>query len=139
MPEIAAETGVSITTVARWAKTFGIPLRSQGGGSHTAVRKARATSSEAPEFLKSVLAAPNGWKWLQRFAAAVDYPTLTTAAKHLGVRQSVLTLQITRIERELGMQLLERAERGRPMAVTTAGRRVLDAIEAFNRDHADGS
>ncbi|WP_277243295.1 TniQ family protein [Mycolicibacterium obuense] len=137
LPEIAAETGVSITTVARWAKTFGIPLRSQGGGSHTAVRKARATSSEAPEFLKSVLAAPNGWKWLQRFAAAVDYPTLTTAAKHLGVRQSVLTQQITRIERELGMQLLERAERGRPMAVTTAGRRVLDAIEAFNRDHAD--
>jgi hypothetical protein len=51
LPEIAAEVGVGTATVARWAKTFGIPLRSRGGGSHTAVREARAMSLAAPELL----------------------------------------------------------------------------------------
>jgi DNA-binding transcriptional LysR family regulator len=40
----------------------------------------------------------------------------------------VLTLKIRRIESELGMKLLERAERGHPMAVTAEGQRVIDAI-----------
>lgn len=128
LPEIAAEAEVSMATVARWAKTFGIPMRSQGGGSHTVVRKARGMSSQAPELLRPALISPGGWKRLQYFAAAVSYPTLTIAARHLGVGQSVLTLKVRRIESDLGMRLLERAERGRPMAVTADGQRVIDAI-----------
>ncbi|BBZ50286.1 hypothetical protein MHEI_20030 [Mycobacterium heidelbergense] len=128
LTEIAAEAGVSLSTVARWAKTFGIPLRNRGGGSHIAVRTARALSSEAPELLRPALVAPGGWTRLQCFAATANYPTLTIAAQHLGVRQSVLTLKIRRIESELEMQLLKRAERGHPMTITAAGLQVIDAI-----------
>lgn len=131
LPEIAAEVGVSITSVARWAKTFGIPLRRRGGGSHTAVRTARQTAEHAPELLKPVLATPGGWERLQTFAKAAAYPTLGSAAEHLAMTQSVLTLKVRRIEAELGMKLLERAVRGRPMAVTVDGARVIAALRAW--------
>ena len=62
-------------TVARWAKTFGIPVRSQGGASHTAVRKARGMSSQAPCCAGQRLTSPGGRKRLQHFAAAVKFPT----------------------------------------------------------------
>jgi DNA-binding transcriptional LysR family regulator len=51
------------------------------------------------------------------------------------MHQSVLHVQVTRLEGELGGRLLERAERGHPMAVTDLGARVLDAWAAWNSDY----
>lgn len=121
LPEIAVEANVSVSTIARWAAAHGIPLRGRGGASHTAALAAKTMSARAPEVLRPALATAGGWKRLHRFALVVKYPTLTIAAKHLGVHQSVLALQISRIESELGSQLLVRAERGHPMKRTEVG------------------
>jgi hypothetical protein len=103
-----------------------------GGASHTGGLAAKTMSARAPEILRPALATAGGWKRLHRFGLAVKYPTLTIAAKHLGVQQSVLALQSSRIESELGRQLLVRAERGHPMKLTEVGQRVVSAIAVRN-------
>jgi len=69
-----------------------------------------------------------GWDRLQRFVAAAEFSTIRVAATALGTRQSVLTTQINRLERDLGGKLLERAERGRSMALTALGAKVAQAV-----------
>ena len=54
--------------------------------------------------------------------------SMTVAAEELGVGQFALVNQINRIERELGMTLLIRAERGRPMELTEDGARVAASV-----------
>ena len=71
-------------------------------------------------------------KRLSRFFAATGFPTVTAAEETLGLRQPVLHGQITRLEAELGGPLLDRAQRGQPMAVTDLGARVLEAWATWN-------
>lgn len=40
LPDIAREAGMSTTTLARWARKYGIPLRGRGGLSHAAAQAA---------------------------------------------------------------------------------------------------
>ena len=70
---------------------------------------------------------------MSRFETVLRYPTITAAAADLGLRQAVLTSQITRLEGELGGALVERAQRGRPMTITKRGARVLRAWKAWKR------
>ncbi|WP_327241326.1 LysR family transcriptional regulator [Streptomyces sp. NBC_01320] len=53
------------------------------------------------------------------------------AAQALGINQPTLVIQINRLERDLGQPLLERAERGRAMKLTTFGDEVATAIRAL--------
>lgn len=128
LPDIAHEIGMSTPNMARWAKTHAIPMRGRGGPSHSASLNAESAAADAPELIRPALAGIGGWERLQRFAAAARYPTLTVAADELGVHQFTLVNQINRIERELGMKLLIRAERGRPMELTEYGARVTAAV-----------
>jgi Bacterial regulatory helix-turn-helix protein, lysR family len=95
---------------------------------------AQSAAVEAPALIRPALAGIGGWDRLQRFAAAAPYPTLTVAAKELGVHQFTLVNQINRIERELGMTLLVRAERGHPMTLTDDGARVVATIHTWRPD-----
>ncbi|ORA35982.1 TniQ family protein [Mycobacterium aquaticum] len=131
LPDIAREAGMSTANMARWAKKHDIPMRGRGTASHSATLAAQGTATDAPELIRPALAGSGGWQRLQRFAAATNHPTLTVAAKSLGLHQGILTSQINRVEKELGMALLIRAERGRPMEITDAGARVLAAIRAW--------
>jgi hypothetical protein len=131
LPDLANEAGMSTANMARWATTHAIPLRGRGGPSHSASLNAQRAVADAPELIRPALAGIGGWDRLQRFAAAAPHPTLTVAAKKLGVHQFTLVNQINRIERELGTTLLVRAERGRPMQLTDDGARVLTAISAL--------
>jgi TniQ/Bacterial regulatory helix-turn-helix protein, lysR family len=133
LPDIADEAGMSTANMARWAKTHAIPLRGRGGPSHSASLNAQRGADQAPELIRPALAGIGGWERLQRFAAASPHPTLTVAAKELGVHQFTLVNQINRIERELGSTLLVRAERGRSMTLTDHGTRVVAAIRACQR------
>ncbi|MEO6525810.1 MAG: LysR family transcriptional regulator [Gemmatimonadaceae bacterium] len=72
---------------------------------------------------------------LRYFAAAAQELTLVAAAKRLGVAQPALTRQIHALERELGVELLERGPKG--IALTPAGevtvasaRHVLRQVDA---------
>ena len=133
LPDIAKEAGMSTPNMARWAKTHAIPMRGRGGHSHSASLNAQSAVAEAPELIRPALAGSGGWERLQRFAAAARYPTLTAAADEIGVNQFALVNQINRIERELDVKLLIRAERGRPMDVTEDGARTLATIRTYQR------
>jgi hypothetical protein len=133
LPDIAEEAGMSTANMARWAETHAIPMRGRGGPSHSANLAAQRAVTEAPELIRPALAGIGGWERLQRFAAAGRHGTLTIAGEELGVHQFTLVNQINRIERELGMKLLIRAERGRPMELTEDGARVAATIRACQR------
>jgi hypothetical protein len=124
LPELAAEKGMSTMTMSRWARRHGIKRRAQGGPSHTATLNA---AESAPEILRPALRDIGGTQRLSRFVAATGFPTVTAAAQTLGLRQPVLHGQIARLEAELGGPLLDRAQRGQPMALTDLGARVLKA------------
>lgn len=133
LPDLAAEAGMSAANMARWAKKHAIPVRSRGGPSHCAALRAQCAIADAPDLIRAALAGMGGWERLQRFAAAAHHSTLTVAAEAIGVDQITLVNQVNRIEHDLGMKLLRRAVRGRPMELTYDGRRVLAAIREYDR------
>ncbi|MFJ3231344.1 LysR family transcriptional regulator [Streptomyces sp. NPDC086787] len=61
--------------------------------------------------------------------AARTYPTLTEAARDLGIHQSTLVIQINRLEADLGLPLFERAERGTAMKLARFGKRVAASAQ----------
>ncbi|HEV2345632.1 MAG TPA: TniQ family protein [Actinocrinis sp.] len=133
LPDLAAEKGVSATTVARWAKNRGVRLRPQGGKGG-AVRFGMANHiDQAPELLRPALDSNGAWLRLQRFADAADFPTLKEAARSLGISYPSLLVQIQRLEEDLGQQLHQRAERGCPMVISTFGARVIEAVREAER------
>jgi transposase len=129
--EIAEETGMSPTHLARWAKAHDIPIRKRGGGpTDSSDVAARISVTNAPTIIRPALVGKGGWERLQRFSAAIHYPTLDRAANDLGIHISPLTSQVRRIERDLRTTLVVRAERGRPMRLTADGARVAAAVMA---------
>ncbi|WP_432146824.1 LysR family transcriptional regulator [Streptomyces sp. bgisy084] len=129
LPDLARETGMSPANMARWAHTHNIPLRPRGGASHHTALRAPDQARALPAILRDALTGPHAWQRLERFAAALPYPTVTEAAQVLGIHQSALTIQINRLERDLGRPLIERAERGRRMRPTPFGRKVAIATK----------
>lgn len=131
LPDLARETGMSTANMARWAKTHHIPLRPRGGGSHNQVRVTLDQANSAPRILRPALTGHGAWDRLHRFAATAQHPTIGAAATALGLNPSTLVKQINRLERDLGGQLLTRAERGQPMLLTPLGRKVIAAIRKY--------
>jgi uncharacterized protein YerC len=126
--ELADETGISATTMIRWARKHKIPLRPRGGPSLKGSRVALAQAAAAPSILRPVLSRAGGWEWLRCFGAIITHPTLSDAAKALGIHPPFLSLQINRLEHDLGGRLLVRAQRGHPMRLTSLGTKVASAI-----------
>jgi len=102
-------------------------------------------ATTAPELIRPALTGIGGWDRLTRFEAAARQRTIAAAANELGIAQSTLVTQIKRIERELGVTLLERNDGARPMRPTEEGARVAATIRAcarqggYQRDSAPGS
>jgi hypothetical protein len=78
--------------------------------------------------IAKALTSPYAWQRLKRFGAVIGYQTLSEAAEHLGIKQPTLVTQISRLERDIGGPLLERAERRRPMSLTPLGEQVVAAL-----------
>jgi Bacterial regulatory helix-turn-helix protein, lysR family len=133
LPELAAEKGMSTMNMSLWAQRHGIQRRPRGEASKAANLEAAKQGKQAPAILRPALSQIGGAARLKRFEMVLRYPTITAAAADLGLRQAVLTSQITRLEGELGGALVERAQRGRPMTVTKRGARVLRVWEAWKR------
>lgn len=72
---------------------------------------------------------------LEFFAAITQYGSLRRAAEHLHVSQSALSESITKLERELGVTLLDRHRSG--VRISLAGRELLqpimDVLDSVNR------
>ena len=133
LPELAAEKGMSTMNMSLWAQRHGIQRRPRGEASKAANLEAAKQGRQAPAILRPALSQIGGAARLKRFEMVLQYPTITAAAADLGLRQAVLTSQITRLEGELGGALVERAQRGRPMTLTKRGARVLRAWKAWKR------
>ncbi|SHL54900.1 TniQ family protein [Streptomyces yunnanensis] len=125
--DLARETGMSPTSMARWARHHQIPTR-RGGAGHNPALRALANGMAAPQLLRPALHRRGGREHLLNFAAAASYPTLGVAAQALKIKQFTLIGQVNRLERDLGGPLLERAARGRPMRLTPLGKKVKRAI-----------
>lgn len=131
LPAIAKDCGVSTSAVSRWAHEAGIPLRSRGGPSHADALAAPPQSAHAPELIKPALQSAGGLQRLRRFAQLAPFRTVTQAAAELKTSEAVLSVQIGRLEREIGGQLLIRAQRGRPMELTDLGRQVVADMHVY--------
>ncbi|WP_405676959.1 LysR family transcriptional regulator [Streptomyces sp. NBC_01511] len=129
LPDLAREAGMSPANMARWAHTHNIPLRSRGGASHHTALRTAEEADAFPAILRKALASPYGRQRLSRFLEAWSYPTLTEAARGLGIHLSALVIQINRLEADLGKPLFERAERGKAMKLTRFGKRVIAAAQ----------
>ncbi len=68
---------------------------------------------------------------LRLFIQAVRYPTLIEACQTHGIHPSTLTMQLKRLETDLGGPLLIRASRGRQLTLTRLGRDVVEAVEVW--------
>lgn len=124
LQEITDQTGWSRAVIRRLVLLSGARLRSVG--SSTGRRGIDPqTFAEFPPLLKDALQGNHGQERLQRFAAISNYPTLRAAVRSLGLNQPSLSRQIRDLERDVGGQLLMRAERGRPMHLTRLGRNLL--------------
>jgi LysR family transcriptional activator of nhaA len=73
--------------------------------------------------------APLNYNHLRYFRAVAHTGNLTRTAEHLNLSQSALSVQIKRLEEQLGHQLFER--RGRALHLTEAGRLTLDHADAI--------
>lgn len=131
LADIAEETGMAMSNVAKWARKHEIPLRPRGGASHDESLRIREKARQAPRLLRPALNGLAAEERLRRFVKASAYPTLGVAARDMGVHGPTLATQINRLARELGGPLLERAERGRPMKLTPLGKRVVRAATSW--------
>jgi DNA-binding transcriptional LysR family regulator len=68
---------------------------------------------------------------LQYFVAVAEAKNFTRAAKHLGIKQPPLSLQIRKLEREMGTQLFHRGTRG--VELTNTGRLLLEQARVILR------
>ncbi|MBP5892481.1 LysR family transcriptional regulator [Streptomyces sp. LBUM 1483] len=123
LADLARETGMSPTSMARWARHHQIPTRRGGAGHNPAL-----CAVAAPPLLRPALHRRGGRDHLLNFAAAASYPTLGAAAEALKIKPLTLVRQVSRLERDLGGSLLERASRGRPMRLTPLGKKARKAI-----------
>lgn len=62
--------------------------------------------------------------YLKTYATLVEAGSFSGAARELGISQPAVTFQIQKLEKDLGVRLIDRTRRG--IVVTQAGERVLD-------------
>lgn len=121
--DIAAELGVAVASMTRWARILDIPARRLSCPADFTGQLAAI-----PAILHPALATAGGWERLHHFATALNYPTLQKAAAAQGIPQASIITQMKRLERDLGQPLLKRAKRGTPMTASDFGNRVAKAV-----------
>lgn len=117
--QIGERLHLSAPAVQRHLDAAGINRRPRGGGSRP-VGTSLLPVQDLP-MVAAATATQGGLTRIKRFVTAMQYPTVTAAARELGVTQAVLTVQLQELERDVGVALYLRAERGRPQQMTSAG------------------
>lgn len=84
IPEIAAEVGVTMTTINRHLEAAGIPRRTRGSASRsTAIRVDPRAGDSA--LLRRILVGQDATQRAERFLIVARHDTMTAAAAKLGV------------------------------------------------------
>lgn len=137
IPEIAAELGITGTTVSRHLVNAGIERRARGSASRATAIRVDPRAGESA-LLSRILVGQDSVQRAERFLVVARHDTMTTAAKELGAALSLLTAQMKRLGADAGGPLITRAFRGRPLALTNLGQEVrAELIRALGVDVTD--
>lgn len=120
IPEIAAEAGVTGTTVNRHLVNAGIERRARGSASRATAIRVDPRAGESA-LLRRILLGQDSVQRAERFLVVARHDTMTTAAKEIGAAPSLLTAQMKRLGADAGGPLITRAFRGRPLSLTSLG------------------
>ncbi|MGC7102936.1 helix-turn-helix domain-containing protein [Amycolatopsis lurida] len=112
--DIAAECGVTDTTVIGCASEYGIPSRTAGITSHPQMITTLPTTLHR-DIRRAVEGGLHGWQRLHRFRAIMAFSTIDATADHLNVNQATLVRQLKRLEIDIGAALYHRATIAQPM------------------------
>lgn len=129
--QIAEELGTTQMTVNHALHRFGFTPRPSGVHSRPQMIN-RLDRRLAADIRAAVDGSLQGWERLHRFQIAMSFPTLKTAADHLGIHARTLVVQFQRLEEDIGTELFHRATPGRPQQLTRRGRKLLDYL---TKDH----
>jgi len=126
LDDLGRETGMSGSTVAGRARECGVATQS-----NRQPRCPQYVFASAPEVIRPVLGNSYAIRRLRAFVQVVQYPTLTQACQAHGLSAATLSMQLQRLETDLGGPLLIRAGRGRQLELTDLGRAVVQAVAAW--------
>ncbi|MFE9687173.1 LysR family transcriptional regulator [Streptomyces sp. NPDC006285] len=124
LADLGQETGMSGATVAARLRHHGIPRQN-----NRQPRRPRHDFASAPAVIQPSLNNTYAIRRLRIFLQVVRYPTLGEACRTHGFSPATLTMQIKRLEHDLGGPLLIRAGRGRSLELTALGEEVAQAVE----------
>ncbi|MER7911312.1 TniQ family protein [Streptomyces sp. NPDC096068] len=122
--DIAQEIGTTNNVVIRHLEDLGIPRRPFSARSLTALN-AKLDESVPPDIRAAVEGTLHGWLRLRRFQISMTFPTISSAAQHLGLVSSALTTQFHQLEQAIGTQLFHRSVRHSPQQPTVRGATLL--------------
>ncbi|MEV4873884.1 LysR family transcriptional regulator [Streptomyces syringium] len=124
--EIAEELGTTQMTVNRVLHQFGFTPRPSGV--HSSPQMMSRLDGRLSPDTRAVDGGLQGWERLHRFQIAMAFPTLSAAARHLGINPATLVTQFQRLENDIGASLFHRSTSGKPQQPTKRGRRLLDYL-----------
>lgn len=123
---IGRELDLAASNVSKRAKEMGVPLRSRGGASHALPVSAQDLNL-LEEPLRSALVGQAALNRLDRFGIVAGHPSITLAARTLGISAGTISVQISKLEESVGRTLLNRNTRGArgSHSLTVEGRLLL--------------
>lgn len=124
---IAEKLGIAQMTVNNALHRLGLTPRPSGVHSSPQMMN-RLNGRLSPDLRAAVDGSLRGWQRLHRFQIAMAFPTLSAAARHLGINPPTLVVQFQRLEDDIGAELFHRSAPGRPQQPTKRGRRLLDYL-----------
>lgn len=138
IPEIAAEVGVTMTTINRHLEAADIPRRARGSASRATAIRIDPRAGDSP-LLRRILVGQDATQRAERFLVVACHDTMTAAAREIGVTLSILASQMKRIAGDAGGPLITRAQRGQPLELTALGAEVRGELaRAFDFSGAEG-
>jgi transposase-like protein len=123
IPEIAAQMGVTMTTINRHLEAAGIPRRARGAASRATAIRVDPRAGNSP-LLRRILVGQDSLQRAERFLVVARHDTMTVAAREIGVTLSILATQMKRLGADAGGPLITRAMRGQPLTLTELGAEV---------------
>lgn len=132
IPEIAAEVGVTMTTINRHLEASGIPRRARGAASRATAIRVDPRAGNSP-LLRRILVGQDSLQRAERFLVVARHDTMTAAAREIGVTLSILATQMKRLGADAGGPLITRAMRAQPLTLTDLGAEVRRELkQAFD-------
>lgn len=132
LADIAAEIGCRTNTLRAFAEHHGVPRRSPGTNGDCILASTRASHpADLPEPLRTALRGQRARDRLQRFLVMTEFPSLCQAAAHLGIGQSILSIQLRILERACGGPLFQRPHSRALGPLTPLGEQLCEQIHRY--------